>query len=93
MKRKLLYSIILISIFLMSSMSMVTPVQGYAPPEIPAQAKGATIADSEVTVYDEDEMEDHLGSGFDIKDIKAGDADIVGARSQYKVTEWEADEV
>ena len=92
MKRKLIYAIIFISIFLMSSASMVSPVQGYEPPDIPAEAKGMTLDDTEVTVYDEDEMEDHLGKKFDIKDIKAGDADVVGARSQMKIIDWETDE-
>ena len=92
MKRKLIYAIIFISIFLMSSASMVSPVQGYEPPDIPAEAKGMTLDDTEVTVYDEDGLEDSLGKGFDIKDIKAGDADIVGARSQMKILDWETDE-
>ena len=92
MKRKLIYTIIFISIFLMSSASMVRPVQGYENPDIPKEAKGMTLDDAEVTVYDEDAMEDSLGAKFDIKDIKAGDADIVGARSQFKITDWESDD-
>jgi hypothetical protein len=92
MKRKLIYTIIFISIFLMSSASMVTPVYGWEPPDIPAEAKGMTIDDAEVTIHDEDGLEDALGGGFDINDIKAGDADIVGARSQYKILDWETDE-
>ncbi len=92
MKRKLIYVIIFISIFLMSSVRMVSPVQGYEPPDIPAEAKGMTLDDAEITVYDEDELEKRLGGGFDIKDIKAGDADIVGARSQMKILEWETDD-
>ena len=76
----------------MSSASMVQPVQGYENPDIPAEAKGMTLDDAEVTIYDEDEMEKSLGKGFDIKDIKDGDPDIVGARSQFKIIDWETDE-
>jgi len=92
MKRKLIYTIIFISIFLMSSASMIQPVRGYEPPDIPAEAKGMTIDDAEITAYDEDELEERLGKGFDIKDIKNGDPDIIGARSQFKIIDWETDE-
>ena len=90
MKKKLIYSILFVSLFLISTASMVQPVQGYDY-NIPAEAKGHEV-EATLDVYDEDEWDNHLGAGVDRKGLKDGDSDVVGAKDKYKILEWEKDE-
>ena len=90
MKRKLIYSILFISLFLVSTASMAQPVHGYGV-DMPKEAKGVTV-ESTLDAYDEDEWDKHLGAGVDREGLKAGDSDVVGAMSQYTILEWEEDD-
>jgi len=91
MKKKLLFGILLISLFLFSTISAVQPARGYEF-GVPDQAKGME-GESEIKIYDKDEWKDHLGSDADRPgSIWEGDADVVGAKSKGKVIDWEEDE-
>jgi hypothetical protein len=88
MKKKLLYGIFFISIFLLSTASMVQPVQGYEF-GVPDAAIGRDV-EAEITIYDEDEWEDHLGKDSDLGDQGyEGDWDEVGATTKSHYTEIE----
>ena len=90
MNKKILYGIFFVSIFLLSTASMVQPVHGYEC-GIPKEGIGITT-ESEIKIYDEDEWEKHLGKDVDL-DLKAeGDADVVGAKSKQIVRDIEYDE-
>jgi len=69
---------------------MVTPVRGYEF-GVPDEAVGVTT-NSEVKIFDEDEVDDHLGSGVDLSGLHDGDSDVVGAQSQTKYGKIERDE-
>jgi len=90
MKKKLIYSILFVSLFLVSTASMVQPVQGYDV-NIPKEAKGVEV-EATLDVYDKSEWKKHLGAGVDRKGLKDGDSDVVGAKDKYKILEWEEDE-
>jgi len=91
MKKKLLYGIIILTIFLMSTISTAQPVQGYEF-GVPKEAKGIET-EGQVMVYDEDEWEEHLGEDASKPDdYFGGDADIIGAKSKTKVLGWEKDD-
>jgi hypothetical protein len=88
MKKKLLYGIFFISIFLLSTASMVQPVHGYEF-GVPDAAVGRS-AESEITVFDEDEFEKALGKETSIKDcFVKGDVDEVGAKARSNYLEIE----
>jgi hypothetical protein len=89
MKKKILYGIFFLSIFLLSSATMVQPVRGYEF-GVPDEAVGVT-SEGEIKIFDEDEWEDHLGGGSDPTDFKDGDVDVVGARSKSHYIEIEKD--
>lgn len=91
MKKKILFGILLISIFLFSTATTVQPVRGYEF-GVPDQAKGMK-GEGEIKIYDEDEWKAHFGSDGDRPDdIWDGDSDIVGAKSKSKILDWETDE-
>jgi hypothetical protein len=93
MNKKVLYGVILLSIFLMSAATSIQPVQGYKF-GVPDQAKGVE-GESEVKVVDEDQWEDCFGKGHgadDIDDVFDGDSDVVGAKSKGVVKDWEKDD-
>jgi hypothetical protein len=91
MNKKVLYGIILLSIFLMSAATTVQPVQGYKF-GVPDQAKGVE-SESEIKVYDEDQWESCMGhDGDEPDDIWDGDSDVVGAKAKSKVIDWEKDD-
>jgi hypothetical protein len=93
MKKKLLFGMLLLSIFLFSSVTMVQPARGYEY-GVPEAAKGME-GESEIRIYDKDEWEDHLGDGPEADeptDIWDGQSDIVGARSKGRVVDWEEDD-
>ncbi|MFX1339489.1 MAG: hypothetical protein ACFFDK_12825 [Promethearchaeota archaeon] len=87
MKKKILYGIFFISIFLLSTASMVAPVRGYDF-GVPDAAVGVT-AESEIKIYDKDEWKDHLGSDVGTDEFFAGDTDEVGAKSKSVYLEIE----
>ncbi|MFX1442548.1 MAG: hypothetical protein ACFFHV_03970 [Promethearchaeota archaeon] len=87
MKKKILYGIFFISIFLLSTASMVTPVRGYDF-GVPDAAVGVT-AESEIKIYDKDEWKDHLGSDVGTDELFVGDTDEVGAKSKSVYLEIE----
>jgi hypothetical protein len=90
MNKKILYGIFFVSIFLLSTAASVRSVQGYTW-GVPKQAIGVT-GESEISIYDEDAWEDHLGKGSSPKDFKDGDVDEVGAKSKSTYTKMETDE-
>jgi len=90
MNKKILFGIFLLSIFLLSTASMVQPVYGYSW-GVPKQAIGVT-SESEVKIFDDDSFEEHLGAGIDGGDLHGGDADKVGAKSKSTYKEMETDE-
>jgi hypothetical protein len=91
MKKKLLFAILLLSIFLCSSVTVVQPVRGYKF-GVPEQAIGME-GEGEVKIYDKDEWKKHLGDDGDRPDdMWDGDSDIVGAKSKTKIKEFETDE-
>jgi len=91
MKKKLLFGILLISIFLFSSVTMVQPARGYEF-GVPDQAKGME-GEGEIKIFDKDEWKKSLGGDGDRPDdIWDGDSDIVGAKSKSKIKDWEEDE-
>ena len=93
MNKKIIYSILFFTLFLLSTASMVQPVQGYER-GIPDEAIGVE-AQREVDIYDEDEWEKCLGKGTDPSDIYDSDgngADTVGAREMQIIREIEDDE-
>jgi hypothetical protein len=91
MNKKVLYGVILLSIFLMSAATAVKPVQGYKF-GVPDQAKGVE-GESEVKVYDKDAWADCFGEEGDRPDdIWDGDSDVVGAKSKSIVNDWEYDD-
>lgn len=90
MNRKIRYTTIFISIFFFSTTSMVQPVHGYEL-GVPEEAIGNSI-EREIKVYDEDEWEDHLGKGSDPKDLRNGDADVIGAKDRQYLYELEIGE-
>ncbi len=90
MNKKIIYGIFFVSLFLISTVSSVHPVQGYEF-SVPDEAVGVTV-EFEIKVYDEDEFEDHLGKGNDIDNVFeyiGGDSDVVGAKGKSKVTDIE----
>ena len=90
MRKKIIYSIIFFTLFLLSTASMVQPVQGYEV-GIPQEAVGVEQV-SEIKIFNEDEWENSFGSsGSDPGDIYMGDADVVGARQMNKFIEVEND--
>ncbi len=90
MNKKILYGIFFISIFLLSTASMVQPVHGYEF-GVPKEGIGTT-SEGEIKLYDEDEWEDHLGGQSSADDVFDGDSDVVGAKSKTKIKELEEDE-
>jgi len=93
MNKKILYGVILLSIFLMSAATAVQPVQGYKF-GVPDQAKGVE-GESEIKVFDEDQWEACLGQGHgadEVDDVYDGDVDVVGAKSKSIVKDWEKDD-
>jgi hypothetical protein len=93
MNKKVLYGVILLSIFLMSAATSVQPVQGYKF-GVPDQAKGVE-GESEIKVFDEDQWESCFGQGHgadEVDDIYDGDVDVVGAKSKSIVKDWEKDD-
>ncbi|MFX0070378.1 MAG: hypothetical protein ACFFAO_04735 [Candidatus Hermodarchaeota archaeon] len=91
MNKKILYGVILLSIFLMSAATTVQPVQGYKF-GVPDQAKGVE-GESEVKIYDKDQWEACFGKdGDEPDDIWDGDSDVVGAKSKGIVRDWESDD-
>jgi hypothetical protein len=89
MKKRLLFGILILSLFLLSSATVVQPVQGYEF-SVPDEAIGVT-SEGEIKIFDEDEWEDHLGAGSDPTDFKSGDVDVVGAKSKSHYIEIEKD--
>ena len=90
MNKKIIYGIFFFTLFLLSTASMVQPVQGYEF-GVPDEAVGVTV-EIEILVYDEDEFEDHLGKGNDIDNVFeyiGGDSDVVGAKGKSKITDIE----
>jgi hypothetical protein len=79
MRKKIIYGILFLTLFMVSTASMVQPVYAYEiglPDEIIDQEIVA-----EIKIYNEDEWEKCLGKdGFGPDDIWEGDADVVGAR-------------
>ena len=92
MNKKILYGIFFISIFLLSTASMVQPVRGYEF-GVPKEAIGVEV-EGEIKIYDEDEWEDHIGKGTDPDDIfdEDHDPDVVGAKTKTITREIETDE-
>jgi hypothetical protein len=91
MKKKVLYGIFFVSIFLLSTATMVQPVRGYEF-GVPDEAVGVTT-NGEIKIFDEDEVDKHLGAGVDLDgELHGGDSDVVGARSQTLYGEIEKDE-
>ena len=91
MNKKILYSIFFISFFLLSTASMVRPVQGYEH-GIPPEAVGVTVQ-SEVKIYDEDEWEKHFGKdGDEPDDVFESGMDEAGAKNKQTILEIEEDE-
>jgi hypothetical protein len=70
---------------------MVQPVRGYEF-GVPDEAVGVTT-NGEVKIFDEDEVDKHLGAGVDLDgNLHGGDSDVVGARSQTLYGEIDKDE-
>jgi hypothetical protein len=69
---------------------MVQPVRGYEF-GVPDEAVGVTT-NGEVKIFDEDEVDDHLGAGVDLDGLHSGDSDVVGAQSQTHYIGIEKDE-
>ena len=96
MNKRILYTLIFTSIFILSTVSLFAQPAAGAQWKlgIPPEAKGME-AESEVKVYDKDEWRDHLGNDFDDKvtERHGGDADEVGARSKTKLNDFEATDV
>ncbi len=90
MNKKIIYGIFFVSIFLLSTVSMVQPARGYSF-GVPKEGIGTT-SEGEVKLYDEDDWEDHLGSQSSAADVFGGDNDVVGAKSKTTVKELETDE-
>ncbi len=93
MRKKIIYGILFITLFLVSTASMFQPVQavhGYSR-GIPDEAIGMDLQ-GEVKIYNEEAWEDSMGKGSSITDWKAGDADVVGARSMTQFIDFEDDE-
>jgi hypothetical protein len=90
MNKKVLYGILFVSIFLLSTATMVQPAHGYEW-GVPREAVGVS-SEGEVKIFDEDDVDDHLGSGVPLSGLHSGDSDVVGAKSKSLYTEWEPDE-
>ena len=90
MNKKIIYGIFFISIFLLSTASMVQSVRGYSF-GVPKEGIGTT-SEGEIKLYDEDEWEDHLGGQSSAADVFEGDSDVVGAKSKTTVKKLETDE-
>ncbi len=90
MNKKIIYGIFFISIFLLSTASMVQPARGYSF-GVPDAGIGTT-SEGEVKLYDEDEWEDHLGSQSSAADVFEADNDVVGAKSKQTIKDLEEDE-
>lgn len=90
MNKKILYSLIFTSLFVISAFSFVTPAsQGYSF-GVPDAAKGMDL-ESEVKVYDKDGWGDALGPCKDkmVSEKFDGDATKVGAKSKSVISDWE----
>jgi hypothetical protein len=91
MKKKILFGIFFVSIFLLSTATVVQPARGYEF-GVPEQAVGMT-GESEVKVYDEDEWEKHFGKkGSKPDDVFSSGMDEAGATGKSTVLEIETDE-
>ncbi len=90
MNKKIIYGILFVSLFLLSTVSMVQPARGYSF-GVPSEGKGTT-SEGEIKLYDEDDWEDHLGSDSGADDPFDGDADVVGAKSKQTIIKLEKDE-
>ncbi|MFX1338850.1 MAG: hypothetical protein ACFFDK_09595 [Promethearchaeota archaeon] len=90
MKKKLVYGIIFLTIFLMSTLSTTRPALAYKF-GVPKEAKGVKT-ESQVKLFDQDEWDKHLGKeASEPDDYFYGDADKVDAKSRTKVLEWKED--
>ena len=93
MRKKIIYGILFLTLFLVSTATMFQPVQaahGYTR-GIPDEAIGMELQ-TEVKIYNEDEWEKCMGSGNSITDLEKGDSDVVGARQMVQFLEFEDDE-
>lgn len=92
MNKRILYALIITSIFILSTVSMVAqPAAGaHWKLGIPEQARGSEV-EREVKIYDKDAWGDHLGddSNDKVTEKIGGDADEVGARSKTKINDWD----
>ena len=79
MRKKILYGILLLTLFMVSTVSMIQPVYAYEF-GVPDEAIDV-VGESEIKIYNEDEWEESIGKdGAKPDDIYYGDADVVGAR-------------
>ncbi len=96
MNKKILYAFIFTSIFIVSTVSVIAQPAAAAHWKlgIPEEAKGMEV-ESEVTVYDKDAWEEHVGPEHNDKvtEVYAGDSDEVGARSKTKVNDFEGEKI
>ena len=91
MNKKILYGIFFVSIFLLSTASMVQPVYGYEC-GIPKEGIGVEV-ESEIKIYDEDEWNKHFGKkGDNPDDVFSSGMDEQGAHSKMTILEIEEDE-
>ena len=98
MKKRILYGLLFISLFVLSTMAVFTqPTVGASwTYGVPDAAKGMTT-ESEVKVYDKDDWGTHIG--YDVDDTvnawfgggRTG-ANDVGAKSKSKIDDWEKDD-
>jgi len=99
MNKKFVYSLVLTSIFIISTVAVcIQPVAGAKFKfGVPDAAKGMKLQ-SEVKVYDKSVWGDCLGTCLDdsVNEKYGGDgtnANDVGARSQGEITDWESDDI
>jgi len=91
MRKKILYSILFLTLFLISTASMIQPVTGYER-GLPDEGIGVEQI-SEVKIFNEDEWEKCMGKGAAGPDAYySGDADVVGARQLTIFREYFDDE-
>ena len=79
MRKKILYGILFLTLFITSTVSMIQPVYAY---EIGMPDEAIDLVqEAEIKIYNEDAWEDSIGKkGLTPDDIYLGDADVVGAR-------------
>jgi len=99
MNKKIIYSLVLTSIFVLSIASVaIQPVAGAKFKfGVPDAAKGMKLQ-SEVKIYDKDTWGDCLGPCRDnsVNEKYGGDgsdANDVGSRSQSEISDWESDDI